>query len=324
MSSKQPNDAPPSRKEAASTIEPVRLVMSIDCEALQQSIADPALGERSTRGFADVLEANKLRGTFYVISPDLEAHAAVYRDLDRRGHEVGVHIHAGEHDAPEFLGLLSAEEQRRVIQDNVDRFAQVMGRPPLSVCLGYGSANDATYPLLADAGFRHGGASIPGRRLPQCASCWDGAPLDVHYAHRWFRMLPGDLDFVEIPPTVDPDSRMWGGKHCQDLRIELVDAKSHWHLMDKTIARQVRDGVAMPVVRATTHNIFEYDDPRNFRRQTLEGTIQGFLDICQRRELSWQTATSADVAERFRALHSLPTTAAVPELDTRGRQFTKA
>ena len=48
-------------------------------------------------------------------------------------------------------------------------------------------------------------------------------------------LLSGGLDFVVIPQTIDPDSRMWGGKTPLDLRVELVDAKNHWYTIHKAV-----------------------------------------------------------------------------------------
>ena len=124
--------------------------------------------------------------------------------------------------------------------------------------------------------FTHGTVSMPTRNLPQCACVWGGSPLDIHYPHRYNRSLAGDVDFVDIPPTVDVESRMWGGAHPQDLRIELVDAKNHWYTIHKNVKRQVEAGSEIPVkyLKALTHNIFDYSDARDFRRETMLGVFR--------------------------------------------------
>ena len=95
----------------------------------------------------------------------------------------------------------------------------------------------------------------------------------MHYANAHNRILPGTLDFVEIPVTVDWESRMWGGKHPQDLRIELVDAKNHYYTIEKSLQRQIAEQVPVKLIHARTHNLFEYGTPGNFRRETLEGVV---------------------------------------------------
>ena len=49
-------------------------------------------------GFSEVLEREGLRGTFYVIQSEFDAHAAMYRDLETRGHEIGLHLHSADQD----------------------------------------------------------------------------------------------------------------------------------------------------------------------------------------------------------------------------------
>ena len=68
---------------------------------------------------------------------------------------------------------------------------------------------------------------------------------------------------------------MWGGAHPQDLRIELVDAKNHWYTIHKNVRRQIDNGSDVPVkyLKALTHNIFDYGDARDFRRETMQGVV---------------------------------------------------
>lgn len=297
----------------------IHFTFQIDCEATQRSIQNAALGARAARGLAEILAEQNLKGTFVVIPSELEANGAVYRELAEQGHEVGLHTHPAEQGYEEFLGIYSYEEQIRILQEGVDVFTEVMGFAPQAFTPGYGSANDHTFPALEALGFRHGTVSIPTRVLPQCASIWAGAPLDMHYAHRYNRCLAGDMDFVSIPATLDPESRMWGGAHPQDLRIELVDAKNHWYTIFKSVQRQQRAGVPVFSIRAVTHNIFDYSDPRDFRRETLLGVIAATRRICEQEEATLVPVTTAELAAAYRK--AVPRPAANPrlELDTRGR-----
>jgi len=292
--------------------------LSIDCEAAQPAVADAPLGERASRGFAEVLEAHGLRGTFHVLPGDLEAHPGLYRDLHQRKHELGLHVHPAADGFQEFLGVYGPEDQCRILRQAADRFAQVIGFLPDNVCIGYVSTNDFTYQVLYDLGFRHGTTSLPTRVLPECASVHAGAPLDVHYAHRFNRVLAGDLDYVEIPPTIDADSRMWGGRHPLDLRIELVDAKNHWYTIDKAVRRQIQQAAPVKVIRAATHNTFDYSDPKDFRRQTLCGVIEHAFRIAEAQGLTCVAATGAEIAERYRAAVPLGSAAPTLALDRRG------
>lgn len=295
--------------------------IQIDCEATQRTINDPALGARAVRGFADVLEEMGCKGTFIVIPSEFQANGPIYREMAERGHEVGLHIHPVEQGYEEFLGVYGFDDQVKIISEGIEIFADCMGRKPLSFTPGYCSANDHTYPALEALGFKHGTVSLPTRNLPQCACVWGNSPLDIHYPHRYNRCLVGDVDFVDIPHTLDPDSRLWGGAHPQDLRIELVDAKNHWYTIYKSVKRQITAGDSIPVkhLRAGTHNIFDYSDKHNFRRETLYGVIAAARQICEQEGCELVPATSEEIAAEYRARVPLPKGGVKLELDVRGR-----
>ncbi len=299
--------------------------MQVDCESTQHAVKNPALGERAIRGLGEVFAETKTKGTFLVIPGDLEAHAGIYQELESQGHEIGLHVHPADQGYEEFLGTQSAEMQRKIIAEAADRFAQAMGRRPLSICPGYCSANDSTFGVLEALGFTHGMVSIPTRNLPQCACVWSGSPLDPRYPHRYNRLLNGDVNFVDLPLTVDPDSRMWGGGHPQDLRVELVDAKNHWYTIDKAVRRQVAQKTPVKQIHGFTHNIFEYGDLRNFRRETYVGIVNAARQIADREKLTFKAATLVEINAAFRK--AVPWKKSAPaklKLDTQGRAFSKS
>ena len=302
---------------------PVKMYFNIqiDCEATQHGIRDPALGERAIRGLGEILAETGMKATFVVIPSDMRAHARIYKQLQAQGHEIGLHLHPADQGYDEFLGVYGFDDQVRILKEAMDVFAQHMGRPPECFTPGYASANDHTFVALEAVGLRHGLVSIPTRNLPQCACVWGNSPVHVHYPHRYNRCLAGDVDFVDVPPTIDPDSRLWGGAHPQDLRVELVDAKNHWYTIHKSVLRQVAAGDQIPVkhLKAITHNIFEYRDKRNFRRETLYGIIAAVQRICREQHCRLVPATTAEIAAAYRRRVPLPRGGAKLTLDTRGR-----
>lgn len=201
----------------------------------------------------------------------------------------------------------------------MDRFKRVMGYQPRTICMGYTSANDHTYPVIEALGFSHGQISKPCRVLPECASVWAGAPLDIHYPHRYNRVLEGDVNFVEIPTTLDPDSMMWGGKHPQDLRVELVDAKNHWYTMDKAIRRQLTEERPFVYLTIKTHNTFDYACPTDFRRETLQIMLRHVRTLAAEHKLDLEFATLETLNRQYREIR--PHESAVSQkldLDRRG------
>jgi peptidoglycan/xylan/chitin deacetylase (PgdA/CDA1 family) len=305
--------------------ETLFFAIQIDCESTQHALKNPALGERAIRGLGDVFAQTGTKGTFFVIPGDIEVHAAIYKELEKQGHEVGLHVHAADQGYGEFLGDQSAEAQRTILAEAMDRFAQAMGRKPQSFCPGYLSANDFTFGILEELGFTHGTVSCPTRNLPQCACVWGNSPLDPRYPHRYNRVLNGDVNFVDLPLTVDPESRMWGGGHPLDLRVELVDAKNHWYTIDKSVRRQLSQNTPIKQLHAVTHNVFEFSDAANFRRETYVGIVKAARDIAAREKLEFRAATLAEVAAAYRK--AVPFEKAAPatlKLDTRGRSAANA
>ena len=278
----------------------IQYSFTIDCEATQPAIDNPELGARATRAFADILEDADLKGTFYCIPSELSAHGSIYRDIETRGHEVGLHVHPADQGYAEFLGLYGPDDQEKIVDEAAEIFAQEMGRRPVAFCSGYGSGNDYTYPVLEKLGFRHGAVGIPTRVLPEVCAVWAGMPLDCFYPNRWFRTISGDVDFVQVSNTIDPESRMWGGKHPQDLRVELVDAKNHWYTIEKSVRRQLDGQTVTTYVSMTTHNTFAYDDPRDFRRETMIKMIDHAKNIFAQNHLAWRAATIGEIAGAFR------------------------
>jgi peptidoglycan/xylan/chitin deacetylase (PgdA/CDA1 family) len=302
---------------------PLFFSIQIDCESTQHAVNNPALGERAIRGLGEVFAQTNTKGAFLVIPGDIETHATIYKELESAGHEIGLHVHPADQGYGEFLGDQSAETQRKILSEAIDRFAQAMGRRPASFCPGYCSANDFTFGILEEFGFKHGAVSFPTRDLPQCASVWGSSPLDPHYPHRYNRMLAGDVNFVDLPITIDPDSRMWGGGHPQDLRVELVDAKNHWYTIDKAVRRQLSQNMPIKQLHALTHNVFDYADPNNFRRETYIGIVDAARQVAEREELDFRPATLSEIAEAFRKSVPLEKAAPTLELDARGRVFGK-
>jgi len=292
---------------------------SIDCEATQHSVNDAELGRKGASGFADILDEYGMKATFFMIPGDAESDPDLYRSFIERGHEIGLHLHPGDEGFFEFAGVMGPDEQYELISKAKNRWAKAIGFEPTCFCMGYGSANDYTYGVLEDLGFKYGQVEIAGRRLVATASVWEGAPLTIHYANRWNRLLPGTMDFIEIPHTVDTESYMWGGKHPQDLRVELVDAKNHWYTMYKAMIRQKDDdSIPIKIIRGVTHNTFDYSDPKNFRRETLIGMIDSMHSIMENADCEFETATLGTIAEEYRKVAPKVDPKELLKLDRRG------
>jgi len=279
----------------------VYLCWLMDCEATQKAIDDTQLGIRAVRGFTEILGRAGLYATLYALPGDVAAYGKVFRDLNPERFEVGMHFHPHEEGYNDYCGAYSAQEQRAMYAAGIQKFADAMGRPPRTIRNGSCSANDATFPVTAELGFGSCSHSLPGRNLTILRSNWVGAPQHVHYAHPANRLLEGGLDLVEVPATTDPDSMLWSGRHPQNLRVELFDAKNHRYMIDKMLGREKARSHPVRVIAATTHSIFPYDDPNNFRCQTLMQMIDDFAALAEKHEGNLIPAPVGRVAAAYRA-----------------------
>jgi hypothetical protein len=186
--------------------------------------------------------------------------------------------------------------------DAIDKFADAVGTRPKAFRTGSCSANDATFPVTAEVGFDCCSHSMPGRNMTQLRSNWVRGPQHVHYAHPANRLLEGGLDLVEVPVTTDPDSMLWSGGHAQDLRVELFDAKNHRFMIEKTLAREKARPQPVKAIVALTHNTFAYDDPADFRRQTIGQMIADFAELADKHDVNLVPATISQIAAAYRAV----------------------
>ncbi len=281
---------------------PFLFCWTIDCESTREEIADPVLGERAVRGFAAILEEEGWRGTFFVTPEEVVALAGTIQRLAETGHEIALHPHPEPSGWPSpYLGTYSSEDQQRIIVGGLDCFERTAGMRPVSCRPGYASANDATFGVLAANGIRQTSASMPGRNMTALASNWAGAPLFPHFAHAHNRLLEGSLDLVELPISVDWETMIWGGRHPQDLRVEFTDSKNHSFVIDKFMRRQAAGQLLVKPVVAFTHNIFRYDDPRDFRYETMKGMIRSMKQVAGELGFGYQGCTIAEAAAQYRA-----------------------
>jgi hypothetical protein len=248
------------------------------------------LGERAIRGYCETLLAAGLKATLFVVPQGTTPYRRALLDLSAAGIEVGLHYHPQDHGYRDFFGAFDGEEQEQMLRPAIASWSQDLGRMPQVFRPGNFSANDATFPLLAQLGFLAGGVSCPLRNFTDARANWVGAVMDPHFTHRANRLLAGDLPFFEVPMTVDWESIMWGGRTALELRIEMVDARSHGYTIRKAVKRQLDAGMA-PVIVVLTHNIFDYGSTAEFRRTVLDGIIAEIRRAAEAQGLTVQPAT---------------------------------
>jgi len=253
----------------------------MDCEriAAESPPGGPAsweLSERAILGYCERLLERGFRPTLF-LTPECGAqHVSMLQDLAAQGVELGLHVHPqslGDHRYSRYLGEYAAAQQRQILEQACDTMAEALGQRPRSFRPGNFSASNTTYRVLYDLGFRQGSVSDPGRSCPHYAALWEGAPRDPHYVDQADRLIVGELPFLEVPVTTDPDGVRPNGIPYE-LRLESGSFGT-WHrpIVERTLSRLERERVAFRALCLFTHNSFSYDRDDDPHTVTLCETL---------------------------------------------------
>src|SRR5690349_20894994 len=126
---------------------------TIDCESSRREINDLSLGEHAIRGFAEILEEKGWRGTFFLTPEEVQPFASLLAEKAQQGHEIGIHLHPDESGfGSAYLGTYSRAAQKEIYHKARATFENHLGIRPTSCRPGYCSANDSTFPVMAECG----------------------------------------------------------------------------------------------------------------------------------------------------------------------------
>lgn len=290
---------------------------AISAHARSKSATGPtdyAASERSIRGFVGACTDAGYPPTLFVHPQVAAENPDLFLDLEADGAGLGLHVHPYKlaDRFREDLGAYPAAGQREILEIAIERWTDALGRHPRYVRPGVFSASDVTLPILDDLGFRGGSVSSPGRVKPDAAAIWAGAPADPHRGHAGFRALPGDLDFVDVPVTVDRTRPVAGGHlgqggyeslYTSDVEAEALDPDAAPYDL-AAVTRNALDRIAQeeppfPAIVTNTHNNMDYADPDHRARRNLEGVFRTVRDRCAGTDLSPRGETLGSFVERF-------------------------
>jgi len=292
----------------------VLLLLTADCETAKCDLgpyaismsssgpADYAESERSLRGYAAVAKAWGMPLTLFV-HPEVAVHnRALVLELEAQGACLGLHLHPYKLVRGDYrydVGAYSAAQQRQMFTLAGQMWEEALGRSPRYFRAGYFSANDSTYRVLAELGFRGGSLSIPGRILPSHCSVWAGAEPCPHRAHLDFRQLAGDSDFIEAPIAVDfQQPHLHGHAGDQGFAWPYIPANydhrlTIQHLCERFKAEEPR----YKVIVLDTHNDQDYTEPAQPARRNLDLILSCVQSECAQRGMRLRGATVRDMCD---------------------------
>jgi len=289
----------------------IDIVVTMDCERPVSDTHPLASGPPNlekaalwTRAYADIAGRYGFPVTFFVHPETAVAQAELFRELEEGGHCLGLHIHAWRFDDRfecEFGGL-SENQARAMLGEATTLWRQAFGNRPRYFRQGTLSANDSLFRLLADMGFRGGSVSLPGRVFPDKHAVWAGAPLDPHRGNAVFRLLAGDLDFANMPITVDTSelNTRNSRQFYWDLRPDFEGLDYRKHAKNVVAQLQAR-APAVPCINMLTHNDYDFADSRSRVARNFVAVLDAITDACREAGLTAVGATLADITGKVLA-----------------------
>lgn len=258
---------------------------------------------RSIEGFGTRLLRAGYPPTLFVALTCLEEQEPLIEELVRRGAEAALYLHPpqiGDGRFSRMLGQYKPDDQRSLIEYAAERFTEILRVRPRSFRSGFFSANDATYRLLFELGFRQGSLSEPGRRLPVREAVWEEAPLDPHYVDPERKNRAGDLPFLELPVTTDPSAELARGlPYALQIEAGSVDGL-HRPTIEGQLLRMEREATRFRTLCFYTTNRIDYYRDDNQHSQTIEGVLDLLEKLSEQYEIVPVTAASAH--DHYRAL----------------------
>lgn len=169
-------------------------------------------------------------------------------------------------------------------------------------------------------GFRGGSCSAPGRVSPDVRAIWSGAEPDPHRGDAQFRQVRGNLEFANVPLSVDFSALLTartGRKMHPDLRPD-TDWPGKYGISYKTIATNIVTQVKerapeVPVIVIVTHNHYEYCDDSDPVTQRLRASVDAVCAACAVANVRPVGETLAGVGDRILSSPPVPKPFIFPE-----------
>jgi hypothetical protein len=309
-------------------MQDIKIVLTMDCEPTtatsHPSATGPAtwgVGEDAVRGYVEIAAGYGLPVTLFVHPEAAMAQAEMFRELERNGACLGLHMHPWKyslwkHGGRKFMahyGGLSPGDQEALLAEASDIWAEAIGHRPTYFRPGTFSANDAIFQVLHARGFRGGSCTAPGRIIPEMQAIWTAGQPDPHRASAVFRQALGSLDFANMPLSAD-FSRLLAGPAGRGMYADFrpdVDWPGQYDVSYRTLATnvvgQVRErGPRVPVLNAITHNHYAYRNPADPVCRRLRVMLDEMVSACAGAALRIEGATLKEVADAVLASPPVP------------------
>lgn len=277
------------------------------------------IAEKSARGLAELFADRGLTHALgFCSTPEtVNKQAAMFREFAEAGFWQALHFQArgylpqGDTEGypwDKSLADYEYDEQKTLIQRAKDEWEQAMGIPAETFGACCAQANDYTFPILDELGFKQSYCSCPGRHNPRDGTRWWGAFPHSHHPSSKSRLICGELDLYELTltrsltPEPGPEPGTWGVRDFRaesEMRFDQIMEIAEASIDDMLL----RDHPLLYII-APTHNTWDVGDRSSPRRRTVEEMFDAVYALAERRALELVPASFEDVrieAERLNA-----------------------
>ena len=264
--------------------EKLFIIFTMDCERILKY--SPTGGpetwefsENTIKSFLKVLIDHDLSGTFFIVPNTAEKHVELFLEAQDCGFELGMHYHPqsfqyGRYN--KYLGEYNYKEQLRQLSEAIKVWENALGFRPSSFRPGNCSANEFTYKVLYELGFRQGSTYIPNRYIPKWHAIWTNANPFPHH-------IKG-IDFLEVPITADIEEKVRKGDPVH-LRIEGYDENTLCSLVEKWINILVKREIILKTIVVITHNSIDYFSKESKYVRRLKKLIKSISNASRKFDL---------------------------------------
>jgi len=270
------------------------------------------IAEQAVRGVAEVFaERDLMHALGFCSEPEVARRQPdLFREMADLGAWLALHFQvrgyrpAGaseDYDWERTLAEYDYEEQRAVITIARDEWEQALGMAAEDFGACCAQANDYTFPILAELGFRQCYVSCPGRYNPAAGQRWWGAFPHSHHVSSKSRLVCGDLDLYECPlnRTLVPEQVSPGVWRVDDLRAERErDFDDAFALAEASVADMMLRDHPILYVHAPTHNTWDATDRAHPRRRAVETVIDVAYALAEQLGLELVPASLKDMHMR--------------------------
>ena len=281
----------------------VFIVVTMDCERPRTETNLKATGPMSwedsdafIRGYVKIAHDFNFPVSFFLHPEVAIAQKELFLELEKKGACIdGLHLHPWKFSDGKYrahLGGMSEEDQRAIILKAIALYQSGLNRRPKYFRPGTFSANDATYRVLVDLGFRGGSLSVPGRIYKDLYAIWTGCYPDPHRANKEMRQLEGDLPFANMPLTCDNSKLEKKGEHYfyRDLRPDYEEVD--YNVLVTNVVNQLKQRKpAIPVINLVTHNENDYNDYANRVCKNYITVLNEITKVCKSEGLEVEGTT---------------------------------